>query len=91
MLKKHNINFLYNMKMSEKTLKLGNIIVHKKEFHASKHAIALNFVDTYKTAVSDKFKNNDKGFKHFIGYRADNIIRPFMYCFTSNELIHNIF
>ena len=29
-LNKHNIEFLYNTQMSEKTLKLGNVIVHKK-------------------------------------------------------------
>ena len=25
--------------------------------------------------VSDKFKHSDKGFKYFIGYKDDNIIR----------------
>ena len=30
------------MKMSEQTLKLGDIVVNKKEFHVSKQAIALN-------------------------------------------------
>ena len=34
----------YNIKMSEKTVKFGNVIVHKKEFYASKKAIALNLV-----------------------------------------------
>ena len=45
--------------MSEKTLKSGNVIVDKKEFHASKQAIPLNLVDTDKI-LSDKFKHNDK-------------------------------
>ena len=55
----------------------GNVIFkNKKEFHASKQAIALNLVDTDKIVVSDKFKNSDNGFKHFIGYKEDDIVRP---------------
>ena len=30
--------------MSEKTLKFGNVIIKKNEFHASKNSIALNLV-----------------------------------------------
>ena len=48
--------------MSEKTLKLDNVIVNKKEFHGSK---GFNF----------KF-HGSKGFKYFIGYTDNNIIRP---------------
>ena len=62
--------------MSEQTLKFGDIAVNKKEFHASKQAIALNLVDTNKIVVSDKFKHKDNGFKYFIGYKDDNIVRP---------------
>ena len=62
--------------MSEKTLKFGNFIANKKEFHISKISIALNLVDIEKIVVSDKFKHNDKGFKCFIGYKDDNNIRP---------------
>ena len=62
--------------MSEKTSKFGNIIVNKKEFHASKHAIALNLVDTDKIVISDRFRHSDNGSKYFIGYLDDNIIRP---------------
>ena len=38
-MKERNINFLFNIKMSEKTLKFGDAIVNEKEFHASKQAI----------------------------------------------------
>ena len=31
LLKKQNIDFLYNIKMSVKTLKFGNVIVNKKD------------------------------------------------------------
>ena len=41
--------------MSEKTLKFGNIVVNKKEFHASKQAIALNSVKTGKILASYEF------------------------------------
>ena len=68
--------FLYNIKMSEKTLKFDNVEVNKKEFHASKQAIDLNLVDTDKVLTSDKFKHSDNDFKYFIGYKEDNIIRP---------------
>ena len=63
--------------MSEQALKFGDIVVNKKEFHASKQAIALNLVNTNKIAVSDKFKHSDDGFKHFIGYlNDDDVIKP---------------
>ena len=75
--------------MSEQALKLGNILVNKKEFHASKQAIALTLVDTDKIVVSLNTEINlkiadimvnkyrDNGSKYFIGYLGDDdIIRP---------------
>ena len=62
--------------MSEQTLRYGDIEVNKKEFQASKQAIALNLINTSKIVVSDKFKHGDKGFKYFIGYLHDDVIRP---------------
>ena len=62
--------------MSEKTLKFDNIQANKKYFHACKQAIDLNLVDINKIVISDKFKHRDKGFKYFIGYKDDNIVRP---------------
>ena len=63
--------------MSEKKLKLGDIVVNKKEFHASKQAIALNSVKTGKKLVSYKFKHSDDGFEYFVGYlHDDDVIRP---------------
>ena len=77
--------------MSEQTLKFGDIVVNKKEFNASKQAIALNLVNTSKIVVSDKFKHSDDGFKYFIGYlHDDDVIRPQLYHFTSNEWMHKI-
>ena len=61
--------------MSEKTLKFDNIEVNKKEFHASKQAIDLNLVDINKIVITDKFKHSDTGFKFFIDYKDDNIVR----------------
>ena len=54
--------------MSEQTLKFDENVVNKKDFHASKQAIALNLVDSSKILVPDKFKLNDDGCKYFIGY-----------------------
>ena len=63
--------------MIEQTLKFGDIVVNKNEFHASKQVIALNLVNTSKTVVSDKFEHSDDGFKYFIGYlHDDDVIKP---------------
>ena len=58
--------------MSEKTLKFNNVKINKKEFHKSQQAIDLH---TDKIVVSDKFKHSDEGFKYFIGYQEDEIIK----------------
>ena len=57
--------------MSEKTLKFDNIRVNKKEFHKSKQPIDLMSVNV----VSDKFNHSDEGFKYFIGYQEDEIVK----------------
>ena len=63
--------------MSEQTLKFDENVVNKKDFHASKQAIALNLVDSSKILVSDKFKHSGDGCKYFIGYLHDGeVIRP---------------
>ena len=78
--------------MSEQALKFGDIVVNKKEFHASKQAIALNSIKTGKILVSYKFKHSDDGFRYFIGYlHHDDEIRPLRIIFTSNKWIHKIF
>ena len=43
---------------------------------SSKQAIDLDLVDINKIVISDKFKHRYKGFRYFIGYKDDNIIRP---------------
>ena len=77
--------------MSEKTLKFSNIKINKKEFHKSKQAIDLDSVTTDKIVVSDKFRHNEEGYKYFIGYKEDEIIRPLCIFLTSNEWLHKIF
>ena len=54
--------------MSEQTLKFDEIVVNKKDFHASKGGTALYLVESSRILVSDKFKHNENGFKQFIGY-----------------------
>ena len=61
--------------MGEETLKFNNIKVNKKEFHKSKQAIKLDSVDTGKIVVSDRFKHSE-GFKYFIGYQENEIVKP---------------
>ena len=63
--------------MSERTLKFGDVVVNKKEFHASNQPIDLSLAD--KIVVSEKFKCSYNGSKCFIGYLNDyddNTIRP---------------
>ena len=62
--------------MSEKTLKFDNIRVNKKEFHKSKQPIDLMSVNVDQIVISDKFKHSDEGFKYFIGYQEDEIVKP---------------
>ena len=61
--------------MSEKTLKLDNIRVNKKEFHTSKQPIDLASVNVDQIVIFDKFKHNDDGFKYFIGYKESEIVK----------------
>ena len=62
--------------MGEKTLKVNNIKVSKREFHKSKQAIDVDLVDTDKIVVSDRFKHSEEGFKYFIRYQKDEIVKP---------------
>ena len=58
--------------MTEKTLTFSNIRPSLK----SKESIDLFSVNLDQIVVSDKFKHNDEGFKHFIGYLEGEIIKP---------------
>ena len=62
--------------MSEETLKFSNIKINKKQFHISNQAIDVDSVTTDKIVVSDKFRHSEEGYKYFIGYQEDEIIRP---------------
>ena len=64
------------IKMSEKTLKFDNIVVNKKEFHKSKQPINLVLLNVDQIVISDKIKHNYDGFKYFIGYKEDDIVKP---------------
>ena len=61
--------------MSGKKLKFDKIEIDRKEFHKSKQSIDLNLVDINKIVISDKIKHTDDGFKYFIVYQEDNIIK----------------
>ena len=64
-------------KKNDLFLQYSDIAVNKKEFHASKQAIALNLVNTNKIVVSEKFKHIDDVSKYLIGYlHDDDINRP---------------
>ena len=62
--------------MSGNTLKFNNIKLNKKEFHKSKWPIDLGSVTVDQIVVPDKFKHSDEGFKHFIGYKEGEIVKP---------------
>ena len=58
------------------TLKFDNIVINRKEFHNSKQPINLDLVNVDQIVISNKFKHSDDGFKHFIGYKEDEIVKP---------------
>ena len=62
--------------MSEKTLKFDIIVVNKKEFHKSKQLINLDLVNVDQIVGSDKLEHSDDGFKNFIGYEEDEVVKP---------------
>ena len=62
--------------MGVEILKYNNIKMGQKSFHKLKEPIDLLSVDT-DIVVSYKFKHNDEGFKYFISYLKDEIVRPF--------------
>ena len=62
--------------MSEETLKFNNVILNKKEFHKPKESIDLFSIVVDQIVVSYKFKYNNENFKHFIGYRKGEIVKP---------------
>ena len=68
--------FIQSIIMSEKTLKFNNIKINKKEFHKSKQANDLDSITIDQIVVSDKFKHSEEGYKYFIGYKEDEIIKP---------------
>ena len=57
-------------------MKYNNIRLDKKEFHKSNEPIDLLSVNVDQIVVSDKFKHNNEGFKHFIGYQKGEIVKP---------------
>ena len=67
---------ILSIRITEKTLKIDNIRVNKKEFHKSKQPINLSLINVDQIVVSDKFNYNDGGFKYFIGYREDKFVKP---------------
>ena len=67
---------VHNIIVSEKTLKFNNVKINKKEFHKSKQVIDLDSITTDKIVVSDKFRHSEDGYKYFIGYQEDEIVRP---------------
>ena len=61
--------------MSEKILKFNNIRLNKKQFHKSKLSMDLKSVNVDQINLSDKFKHSNEGFKFFIGYQEDQIVK----------------
>ena len=61
--------------MTGKTLKFNNIRVIKEEFYMSKKPVDLMSINLNQIVLSDKFNCNEDGFKYFIGYQKDNIVK----------------
>ena len=84
--------FLLSIRMSEKTLKLDDIRVNKKEFHKSKQPINLDLINVDQVVVSDKFKHSDGGFNYFIGCKESEIFKPLCIIlpYLTNKCIHKV-
>ena len=61
--------------MSKQTLGFNDIVVYKKDFHASKKAVPLNSLNTNNIVISYRVKHNDDSYKYFIGYLHYDLIR----------------
>ena len=48
----------------------------QKRIEKSKRPINLDLANVDQIAISNKFKHNDDGFKYFIGYKEDDIVKP---------------
>ena len=62
--------------MGKITLEFDNFRANKKEFHKFKQPIDLISVNADQIVVCDEFKHCDEGFKYFIGYQEDKIVKP---------------
>ena len=62
--------------MTKQTLTFENIRVNKIEFYNSKQPIDLMSVSVDQIVVSDKFKHYKEGFKYFINYQKNEIVKP---------------
>ena len=62
--------------MCKITLKFDNVKVNKSEFHISKQTIDLMSVNADPIVVSQKSKHSEKGYKYFIGYQENVIVKP---------------
>ena len=62
--------------MAEQTLKFSNTRVNKKEFHKSKQPLDLMSVNGNQIIISDKFKHREEGYKYYIGYQENEIVKP---------------
>ena len=62
--------------MSKQTLKFNDIVLNMKDYYASKKAIPLNLVNINNIVVSYRVKHGDEGYKYFIGYQSDDMIKP---------------
>ena len=60
--------------MGVEILKFNNFIMDKKTFHKLKKPIDLLSVNIDQIVVFDKFKNNNEGFKYFIGYWNELVV-----------------
>ena len=59
-------------------------IVYKKNFNKSKQRIDLYLINIDQIVISDKFKHSDDGFKYFISYKEDDIVKPL--CIISPQM-----
>ena len=60
--------YFHSVNNEKQMLKFSDVVVNKKENYASKQAIPLNSINANNIVISYRIKQNDDGFRYFIGH-----------------------
>ena len=73
--------------MDKKIIKFDDTEIEEYELHQYKSLISISDIDINKIVVSNEFRLGKQDFKHFIGYKDSERIRP-LCIFRPQVIIH---